>query len=104
MSEADSGPSTGLARSPRWFPALPERRSAAPRPAWRSSWRPGPASSVRRSAEVTVPRRLSHGTLTIGCAGPVAMELQHLSAELIGRINQYLGAQTVQQLALRADR
>jgi len=45
-----------------------------------------------------VPRRLGQGTLTIGCAGPVAMELQHLSNEVLGRINQYLGTQAVLRL------
>src|ERR1035438_905742 len=49
-------------------------------------------------AEVTVPRRLMQGTLTIGCSGPVAMELQHLATELIGRINQYLGSPAVRHL------
>jgi hypothetical protein len=49
-------------------------------------------------AEVTTPRRLSQGTLTIGCSGPVAMELQHLAPEVIGRINQYLGSQAVRRL------
>lgn len=49
-------------------------------------------------AEVTSPRRMAQGTLTIACAGPVAMELQHLSTELTGRINQYLGSQAVQRL------
>ena len=49
-------------------------------------------------ADVTVPRRLSRGTLTIACSGPVAMELQHLTTELLARINQYLGAQTVLHL------
>lgn len=49
-------------------------------------------------AGVTVPRRLAQGTLTVGCSGPVAMELQHLSMELIGRINQYLGSQTIHRL------
>jgi hypothetical protein len=49
-------------------------------------------------AEVTMPRRLSQGSLTIGCSGPVAMELQHLSTELLGRINQYLGSQAVLRL------
>lgn len=51
-------------------------------------------------ASATAPRRLSQGTLTIGCSGPVAMELQHLSTELIGRINQYLGSQVVRRLRL----
>jgi hypothetical protein len=43
-------------------------------------------------AAVTLPRRLSAGTLTIACSGPIAMELQHLSGELIARINTTLGA------------
>lgn len=51
-------------------------------------------------AEATTPRRLARGTLTIGCSGPMAMELQHLSSELIGRINQYLGSQAVRRLRL----
>ena len=49
-------------------------------------------------ADVTLPKRLSRGSLTIACAGPVAMELQHLSNELIGRINRHLGAQTVHRV------
>ena len=49
-------------------------------------------------AELTCPRRLSQATLTISCSGPVAMELQHLSAALIDRINQYTGAQAVRRL------
>ena len=31
-------------------------------------------------AAVTTPRRLFAGTLAIGCAGPVAIELQHLAS------------------------
>ena len=49
-------------------------------------------------AAVTSPQRLSAGTLTVACAGPVAMELQHLSGELIGRINAHLGTPVVQRL------
>ncbi|MBN9508369.1 MAG: DUF721 domain-containing protein [Alphaproteobacteria bacterium] len=49
-------------------------------------------------AAVTVPRRLASGTLTIGCAGPVALELQHLAGALIERINSQLGRPTVTQL------
>jgi hypothetical protein len=49
-------------------------------------------------ADATTPQRLVQGTLTIGCSGPMAMELQHLSTELIGRINQYLGSQAVRSL------
>jgi hypothetical protein len=51
-------------------------------------------------ASVTTPSRLSQGTLTVGCSGPVAMELQHQSTELIGRINQYLGSPAVRRLRL----
>jgi hypothetical protein len=47
---------------------------------------------------VSAPRRLSAGTLTIACAGPVAMELQHYAMELISRINTHLGTQTVRGL------
>lgn len=47
---------------------------------------------------VTTPRRLSAGTLTIACAGPIAMELQHLASEVISRINAHLGTQAVSAL------
>jgi hypothetical protein len=49
-------------------------------------------------AAVTTPRRLSAGTLTIACAGPIAMELQHLAGEVIARINTHLGSQVVTTL------
>ena len=54
-------------------------------------------------AAVTAPRRLSGGTLTIGCAGPVAMELQHLSGELLSRINGALGRAVATQLRFVQD-
>jgi hypothetical protein len=47
---------------------------------------------------VTTPRRLTGGTLTIACAGPIAMELQHLATEVIARINAHLGRQVVSSL------
>jgi hypothetical protein len=47
---------------------------------------------------VTTPRRLAGGTLTIACAGPIAMELQHLSTEVMARINAHLGRQIVTAL------
>ena len=50
-------------------------------------------------AAVTAPRRLSGTTLTLACAGPVAMELSHLAPQIIGRINQHLGRQVVVRLA-----
>jgi hypothetical protein len=49
---------------------------------------------------VTTPRGLSRGTLSIGCSGPVAMELQHLSGELLDRINRYFGSPTVLRLRI----
>ena len=42
--------------------------------------------------------RFRAGTLTIACAGPVAMELQHYATELISRINTHLGATAVRSL------
>ena len=53
----------------------------------------GPALS-----RVTSPLRFTAGTLTIGCAGPVAMELTHLAPQLIGRINAHLGKPMVDRL------
>ena len=49
-------------------------------------------------AAVTTPRRLTAGTLTIACAGPIAMELQHLANEVMARINAHLGSQVVSAL------
>ena len=49
-------------------------------------------------AAVTTPRRLAAGTLTIACAGPIAMELQHLAGEVMARINAHLGSQAVTAL------
>ncbi|CAP55268.1 DUF721 domain-containing protein [Gluconacetobacter diazotrophicus] len=54
-------------------------------------------------ARCTVPRRLSAGVLTLGCAGPVAMELQHLAPELIARINRACGRDAVRSLKLVQD-
>lgn len=52
-------------------------------------------------AAVTEPERLSAGTLTLACAGPVAMELQHLAPELIARINGAVGQGAVARLRFR---
>ncbi|MBN9562152.1 MAG: DUF721 domain-containing protein [Alphaproteobacteria bacterium] len=54
-------------------------------------------------AAVTTPRRLQSGILTLACAGPVAMELQHLTDELLARINRHLGSQTVTRLRFVQD-
>lgn len=47
---------------------------------------------------VTQPVRLSGGSLTLGCSGPMALELQHLAPELISRINAHLGRAVVERL------
>jgi hypothetical protein len=54
-------------------------------------------------AAVTAPRKLFSGTLTIVCSGPVAMELQHLAAPLMGRINGHLGRIAVSRLRFVQD-
>jgi len=49
-------------------------------------------------AAVTAPRRLTAGTLTIACSGPIAMELQHLALEVVSRINIHVGSPLVHSL------
>lgn len=49
-------------------------------------------------ASMTTPRKLDRGTLTIGCAGSVAMDLHYVGVELIKRINTHLGGQPVHSL------
>ncbi len=78
---------------------------ALARPAFRRSAPAGaqimldwPAIVGPALAAMTEPKRLSAGTLTIACAGPVAMELQHMAIELMQRINAHSGTQTVRAL------
>ncbi len=52
---------------------------------------------------VTQPRRLTGGTLTLACSGPIAMELQHMSGELIARVNGHLGRAAVERLRFVQD-
>ena len=54
-------------------------------------------------AAVTEPRRLSGTTLTVACTGPVAMELQHMTGELLARINGHLGRIVVERLRFAQD-
>ena len=54
-------------------------------------------------AAVATPRKLFAGTLAIACTGPAALELQHLSAQLIERINTHLGKVTVTRLRFVQD-
>jgi hypothetical protein len=44
------------------------------------------------------PVKLAVGSLTLACAGPDALELQHRAPALIGRINQALGGAPVTRL------
>lgn len=48
-------------------------------------------------AAVTQPMRLTQGTLTLACSGPVAMEMQHLAPQLASRINAALGRVAVER-------
>jgi hypothetical protein len=54
-------------------------------------------------AAMAIPKRLVGTTLTLACSGPAALELQHLSAALIGRINAHLGRTAVEQLRFVQD-
>ncbi|EHH67752.1 DUF721 domain-containing protein [Gluconobacter morbifer] len=59
-----------------------------------------------RLARQTEPRRLSAGTLTIACSGPIAMELQHLTPQLLERINTACGLRgesSIQRLRIVQD-
>jgi hypothetical protein len=48
-------------------------------------------------AAVTQPLRLTQGTLTLACSGPVAMEMQHLAPQLASRINAAVGRVAVER-------
>lgn len=54
-------------------------------------------------AALATPRRFAAGTLTLGCAGPTALELQHLAPQLIERVNTHLGRAAVQRLRFVQD-
>jgi hypothetical protein len=49
-------------------------------------------------AAIAMPLKLTAGTLALGCTGPAAMELQHVSDALIGRINSHMGQIVVKNL------
>ncbi len=54
-------------------------------------------------AATAIPKRLVGTTLTLACSGPTALELQHLSAALLGRINAHLGRTAVEHLRFVQD-
>ena len=88
------GPRPVGALMPRLTRAAFRRRSPATAQVM-ADW---PAIVGPAIATVTTPRRLAAGSLTIACAGPIAMELQHLAGEVIARINAHLGSQAVATL------
>ena len=106
MAAKDTAPDMTADRASRLRPTPGRRAGARPDPRRIPPPRPGHRAGAGgldsivgpALAAVTLPRRLSAGTLTIACAGPIAMELQHLSGELIARINSALGAQVVTAL------
>ncbi|WP_262313145.1 DUF721 domain-containing protein [Acidiphilium sp. AL] len=53
----------------------------------------GPGIAAR-----SLPVKCAAGTLTIGCAGPDALEFQHMAPTLTARINLALGGQIVARL------
>lgn len=83
---------------------------ALTRPAFRKRG-PGSAQVMADWAEIvgpelsatTTPRRLSGDTLTLACAGPVALELQHLSDQVLARVNGHLGRIVVKRLRFIQD-
>jgi hypothetical protein len=85
---------------PRWLGALVPRiaRPAFKRrsPAAAALMADWPAVIGPALAAVTQPVKLTRakdapGTLTIRCAGPIALELQHLAPQVIARINTHAG-------------
>lgn len=54
-------------------------------------------------AAVTQPRRLTGGTLTLACSGPIALELQHLTGQLAERINGHFGRVMVERFRFVQD-
>jgi hypothetical protein len=46
----------------------------------------------------TAPVKFAGGTLTLGCTGPTAMELQMVEAQIIERLNLALGQKLVERL------
>lgn len=46
----------------------------------------------------TTPLKFAGGTLTLGCTGPTAMELQMAEAQIIERLNLALGQKLVERL------
>lgn len=102
MAMADTDGNRRFTRGPKPLGALvpgltrPAFRKRAPAAAQiMADW---PSIVGPALAAATTPRKFAAGTLAIGCAGAVAMELQHLAPQLIARINGQLGQQIVERL------
>jgi len=54
-------------------------------------------------AAVSAARRLVAGTLTVACAGPAAMEINHRGPLLIERINRHCGQSLIERLKIVQD-
>ncbi|MXP62508.1 DUF721 domain-containing protein [Roseomonas sp. M0104] len=120
MQEEDEPPRGSSPRTEK-----PEE-ATRPAPVWRADLGPRPLSALlprltrpafkRRSpaaahlmtdwpeivgpalAAQSMPLRMTGGTLTLRCAGPMAMELQHMAPQLVARINTALGQRLVERL------
>ncbi|MDD2875690.1 MAG: DUF721 domain-containing protein [Acidiphilium sp.] len=57
-----------------------------------------PAIAGPDIAARSLPVKCAAGTLTLGCAGPDALELQHMGPGLIARVNLALGGTPVERL------
>jgi hypothetical protein len=47
---------------------------------------------------LAAPVKFAGGTLTLACAGPAALELQHVAPQIIARLNQAIGQTMVERL------
>ncbi|GBQ63378.1 hypothetical protein AA103196_0575 [Ameyamaea chiangmaiensis NBRC 103196] len=54
-------------------------------------------------ASVTAARRLVAGTLTVACAGPAALEINHRAPALVERVNRHCGQALVTRLKIVQD-
>ncbi len=57
-----------------------------------------PQLAGRELAASAVPLKFAGGTLTLGCTGPIAMELQMATPQIIARLNLALGHNVVERL------
>lgn len=62
-----------------------------------------PVIAGEREARFSSPRRLQQGVLTLAVSPALALELQHRTGELTGRINAHLGTTAVSRIRLLQD-